>query len=765
MNRENERHRPIQDFFRFNSTFFSTFAIVLVLFCILLGTFMMYILHTENKILSQNAIDSKMNVLKTTCTAAELTLQDLQLLMNQTIWSKEFTNAIVNSGSENYARTSYIVTQLAQIAKDYSYIQRAYLYIPTVRSVYSSDLSYVSADDSFDPLFQDQESVIEFSSVRLSGSTDSLCIKQFEGRLLLFQHLYPDYLNSIGVLIFEFDLSALGLLIARDEEEPSDLCYVFDHTGQQIFSNSVPDDILAQAALLKDEPQKKDGVLYSSSGPLYFYSRSEQTDWLYLMRTSLDAFQFMPSFRRVLTMGVLMLLLCMLISFQIASRANRPIRRLLGMLVESNDDMRGAENEIDYLTKTYNSTSEQNSRLKQAIEDISPMVLEPLFTSILAGKAPSGEDILNTLQSLDSPFSPHEKFLAISLDITERNGSKLQALETSLVLLQIRELLRHKLPKSYHKFLITKEEQFLSIVLVIPSDSEECCINQAVLRFCHSLDELSGTVFCQIQWSCGKIYSYVKDVRYSYLDARKNLDWKQFYGRQECLPEEFSISAQASYFEQAKLVLHNMRDKQPQTARKLVQEQIDKIASAYPEPNRCLEQYESYIDTLLEIADAMKINSIEELSVQKELLLTALRQTGSTGTMKQDISTFCTELLDVFERRNYKKAAQHVGRIQEYIRANYSNCNLSQNIVAEEIGISPAYLSRLFKQEIGTSFPNYINNVRLEQAKQLLISTQLPVKDIAYQTGFNSLQNFFRAFKKNIGISPGEYRKEHAKNE
>ena len=80
------------------------------------------------------------------------------------------------------------------------------------------------------------------------------------------------------------------------------------------------------------------------------------------------------------------------------------------------------------------------------------MVLEPLFTSILAGKAPSGEDILNTLQSLDSPFSPHEKFLAISLDITERNGSKLQALETSLVLLQIRELLRHKLPKSYHNF-------------------------------------------------------------------------------------------------------------------------------------------------------------------------------------------------------------------------------------------------------------------------------------------------------------------------
>ena len=748
--------RSIKDFFRFNSTFFATFTVVLALFSLLLGAFMFYTLHAENKALRQNAEASQLNVLKTTSTAVELTLQDLQLLMNQTIWSKEFTNAIVNSGSENYSRTSYIVTQLAQIAKDYPYIKRAYLYIPTVRSVYSSDLSYLSADDSFDPLFQDPESIIEFSSTRLSDSTDSLCIKQIDGRLLLFQHLYPDYLNSIGVLIFEFDISALGLLVARDHEEQPDLCYVFDPTGRQIFTSQAPGDILQQ---VQDLPKGSEGVLEGSDGSLYFYSRSTQTDWLYMMRTSSEAFRFLPSFRRVLTMGLLFLLLGLFLSFQIASRANRPIRSLLGMLAESSADMHDAENEIDYLAKTYNHTSEQNSRLRQAIEDITPMVLEPLFISILAGKAPSGDEIQSTLDSLGNPISPHAKYLAVAIDIAERNGSKLQALETSLVLLQIRDILHQKLPGGYHGFLISKEDQFLSLILVIPPEAGEVSINQAVLHLCRALDELSGAAFCDIQWSCGKIYTYIKDVRYSYLDARKNLDRQRFYGQQE--NQEFSIPPQASYFEQAKLIFHSMRDKQTQTARVLADELTETIAAEYPEPVACLFQYEIYVDTLLEIADAMNINSTEELSVRKEALLSALHQSGSVPQMTQAVSSFCGEILDIFERRNYKKAAQHISRIQEYIHTNYSNCNLSQNIVAEEIGISPAYLSRLFKQEMGTSFTEYINNVRLEQAKQLLISSQLLIKDIAYQTGFNSLQNFFRIFKKNIGISPGEYRRKH----
>ncbi len=748
--------RSIKDFFRFNSTFFATFTVVLVLFSLLLGAFMFYTLYAENKSLSQNAEVSQLNVLKTTSTAVELTLQDLQLLMNQTIWSKEFTSAIINSSSENYSRTSYIVTQLAQIAKDYPYIKRAYLYIPTAHSVYSSDLSYLSANDSFDPLFQDPESIIEFSSTRLSGSTDSLCIKQIDGRPLLFQHLYPDYLNSIGVLIFEFDISALGLLVAQAGEEQPDLCYVFDPTGRQIFTSQAPEDILQQA---QDIPGGAEGVLEGPDGSLYFYSRSAQTDWLYMTRTGPEAFQFLPSFRRVLTMGLLMLLLGLFISFQIAFRANRPIRSLLGMLAESNADIHDAENEIDYLAKTYNSTSEQNSHLRQAIANITPMVLEPLFISILAGKAPSGAEIQSTLDSLGNPISPNAKYLAVVIDITERNGSRLQALEANLILLQIRDILHQRLPGDYHGFLISKDDQFLSLILVIPPEDGEVSINQAVLRLCRALDKLSAAAFCDIQWSCGKIYTYIKDVRYSYLDARKSLDRRRFYGQQE--NEEFSIPLQASYFEQAKLIFHSMRDKQPQMARTLASELTKTIAAEYPESAACLSQYEIYVDTLLEIAGAMNVSSTEELSVRKEAFLRTLRQSGGVPQMSQAVSDFCGEILDIFERRNYKKAAQHISRIQEYIHANYSNCNLSQNIVAEEIGISPAYLSRLFKQEMGTSFTEYINNVRLEQAKQLLISSQLLIKDIAYQTGFNSLQNFFRIFKKNIGISPGEYRREH----
>jgi AraC-like DNA-binding protein len=74
------------------------------------------------------------------------------------------------------------------------------------------------------------------------------------------------------------------------------------------------------------------------------------------------------------------------------------------------------------------------------------------------------------------------------------------------------------------------------------------------------------------------------------------------------------------------------------------------------------------------------------------------------------------------------------------------------------VGISPSYLSRLFKEEMSMSFVDYINQIRIEKAKYLLINSDIPVKDIGYQTGFYSMQNFFRVFKKLTYITPGNYR-------
>ncbi len=80
---------------------------------------------------------------------------------------------------------------------------------------------------------------------------------------------------------------------------------------------------------------------------------------------------------------------------------------------------------------------------------------------------------------------------------------------------------------------------------------------------------------------------------------------------------------------------------------------------------------------------------------------------------------------------------------------------------AEAAGLNPSYLSYIFKQELGIGFSAYLLNLRMEHAKALLCSTNEKVKNVAAQSGFNDYHYFSKAFKKNTGVSPADYRKQN----
>jgi AraC-like DNA-binding protein/mannose-6-phosphate isomerase-like protein (cupin superfamily) len=85
--------------------------------------------------------------------------------------------------------------------------------------------------------------------------------------------------------------------------------------------------------------------------------------------------------------------------------------------------------------------------------------------------------------------------------------------------------------------------------------------------------------------------------------------------------------------------------------------------------------------------------------------------------------------------------------------------------LAGELGISAAYLQRLFRQVHGMTIIDYLNRMRIERAKLLLLNTDDPVVEIAMEAGFNSRQHFTRVFTSLEGISPQEYRREKRNSE
>ena len=100
------------------------------------------------------------------------------------------------------------------------------------------------------------------------------------------------------------------------------------------------------------------------------------------------------------------------------------------------------------------------------------------------------------------------------------------------------------------------------------------------------------------------------------------------------------------------------------------------------------------------------------------------------------------------------------GAVTEAIR--FMNRNLHDELtvqaVAEAVRLSPSHFSRLFKRQTGFSPYEYILLRRIDEAKHLLASTRLSVKEIAYQTGYNSEENFIHSFQKKVGVSPGTFR-------
>lgn len=95
-----------------------------------------------------------------------------------------------------------------------------------------------------------------------------------------------------------------------------------------------------------------------------------------------------------------------------------------------------------------------------------------------------------------------------------------------------------------------------------------------------------------------------------------------------------------------------------------------------------------------------------------------------------------------------------------YLEENFRDPNLSQPQVADQFQISNYTLSRLFKNEMGVGFSEYLSAKRLEYAKELLLTTDYPIKEIAQMSGFTYENYFSRIFKAYAGVSPSAFRKQ-----
>ena len=97
--------------------------------------------------------------------------------------------------------------------------------------------------------------------------------------------------------------------------------------------------------------------------------------------------------------------------------------------------------------------------------------------------------------------------------------------------------------------------------------------------------------------------------------------------------------------------------------------------------------------------------------------------------------------------------------ILEYIDTHYNDINLGVNEIGSYFDLSPAYCSKIFRQETNQSLLESINNTRIKKSCEQLLNTNDNLDSIAQDCGFTSSTVFIRNFKKVYGVTPGNYRK------
>lgn len=132
-------------------------------------------------------------------------------------------------------------------------------------------------------------------------------------------------------------------------------------------------------------------------------------------------------------------------------------------------------------------------------------------------------------------------------------------------------------------------------------------------------------------------------------------------------------------------------------------------------------------------------------------------------TLDQTFSTYRKMLLRVLERVGHygSSSNQLITQVCQYINDNLAE-PLTLEIVSAQVHINSTYLSRLFKKEAGTTFNSYISQLRIQRAAQLL-ETGRKITDISGMVGFENAKYFSQVFKKQMGMTPQEYRQSHRK--
>ncbi|SFL08136.1 AraC-type DNA-binding protein [Paenibacillus sp. 1_12] len=458
---------------------------------------------------------------------------------------------------------------------------------------------------------------------------------------------------------------------------------------------------------------------------------------------------------------VVFLIVGLLLTFFASRRIYNPIENLIkyGANLQGGRSIKQQGNEIEFLKSCLGHLNEQALALETYMQKTQPNLRDQLLKKFLKGFTGNGDMLLRDCADFQIPTKGS---FVVMITIVENLFKEKRFLpnEGAIVLFAVMNVIKELLSKSQvNGYVVENNERESITILHFDESVPRERIMQMTRTFAEEIKEaLNQYLSFSVSNGVGGIYLDITRISDCYHEAQAALQNRIFSDSQAILFfDELEPSEKQSLFfyprEQEKVIVDALSRGELVYAEKGLNEFAKTLrdSGSYNTIYQCYHVLLSSIIQSLEeqgpgVIDSLEGNWFDQLKA---------RQTAREiyEWYIEIIFPLYQQLTEEFRKKSVRIAIQ---KVCKHIREN-PGANHSLIESAEMIGMSPSYLSRMFKKEVGVAFIEYLTEYKVEKAKQSLQDTDLSVMEIAEVVGYSE-RNLNRAFQRYVGMSPKQYR-------
>lgn len=398
-------------------------------------------------------------------------------------------------------------------------------------------------------------------------------------------------------------------------------------------------------------------------------------------------------------------------------------------------------------------------RMEKLLLESRPLIRERFLNRLLIGDMTAGE-IEEKLEYFDMDVLLSAKgkqaFAVVVLD-TERehqNDYRQEDLRHFALFNISKELLEQEEAGSVFQNI---EEKTIAIFAGEPDELQEKAkgICQQIMDIMADKLNFSATA------AMGRLVFNLENIHESYKTAINLLEYRFFLGNNRILSiRELPDAAQkrAMNIEKDEVeILRALKGAQAEKQEELVAGFFERLR----ESGLSMEEVYLLIQRLLiRMEQAMldidiDVNSL--LGFEKNIVIEVYRY-NTLEDIKNWFLKICRGISAELLQQRESFSENLVLQAQQYIKEHYENPDINVGLVSQNLAISVSYFSNLFKSHTGETFTEYLTQIRMEKAKDLLLSTKMKSYEIAYKVGYSDPHYFSIAFKKKLGLTPTQFR-------